>query len=62
MHELIADGTLPDGYATDDGAGLVYRGTELAEVVADKDGPQGYALRRTPGGRVEETVLPTRVL
>jgi peptidase E len=62
MHELIGDGTLPDGYATDDGAGLLYRGTELAEVVADKEGPLGYALRRTPEGEVEETVLPTRVL
>jgi len=62
MHELVGDGTLPDGYATDDGAGLVYRGTELAEVVADREGPRGYALRRTPEGTVEETVLPTRVL
>ena len=62
MHELIGDGTLPDGYATDDGAGLVYRGTELSEVVADREGPQGYALRRVGEGAVEETVLPTRVL
>ena len=27
-HSLIADGTLPDGFATDDGVGLVYRDTE----------------------------------
>ena len=62
MHKLIGDGTLPDGYATDDGAGLVYRGTRLAEVVADKDGPKGYELKRAADGTVTETELPTRVL
>jgi peptidase E len=62
MHELIGNGTLPDGYATDDGAGLVYRGTRLAEVVADKEGPQGYELKRAADGSVIETPLPTRVL
>ncbi|MDT5042164.1 MAG: hypothetical protein QOE51_3149 [Actinoplanes sp.] len=62
MHKLIGDGTLPDGYATDDGAGLVYRGTTLAEVVADQDGPLGYEVRRGPDGTVTETVLPTRIL
>lgn len=62
MHELIGDGTLGDGYATDDGAGLLYRGTELAEVVADREGPRGYELRRAADGSVVETPLPTRVL
>lgn len=62
MHELIGDGTLPDGYATDDGAGLVYRGTELVEVVADREGPLGYELKRGEDGSVLETCLPTRVL
>jgi peptidase E len=62
MHELIGDGTLPDGYATDDGAGLVYRGTRLVEVVADREGPRGYELRRAADGSVTETPLPTRVL
>ena len=62
MHELIGNGTLPDGYATDDGAGLVYRGTRLVEVVADRAGPQGYELKREPDGSVTETVLRTRVL
>ena len=62
MHRLIADGTLGDGYATDDGAGLVYRGTELVDVVADRAGPQGYALRREADGSVTESPLPTRIL
>jgi len=62
MHELIGDGTLGDGYATDDGAGLVYRGTRLVEVVADQEGPLGYELKRSADGTVTETPLPTRVL
>ncbi|MCO8272360.1 peptidase E [Actinoplanes sp. TRM 88003] len=62
MHELIGDGTLGDGYATDDGAGLVYRGTTLSEVVADRPGPLGYQLSRAADGSVTETPLPTRVL
>src|SRR3954463_6681981 len=33
FHRLVADGTLPAGYATDDGAGLLYRGTRLIEAV-----------------------------
>ncbi len=62
MHELIGAGKLGDGYATDDGAGLVYRGTRLAEAVADREGPQGYELKRAADGSVVETPLPTRVL
>jgi len=62
MHELIAAGTLGDGYATDNGAGLVYRGTELHEVVAEREGPRGYELKRAADGSVVETPLPTRVL
>jgi peptidase E len=62
MHELVGNGTLGDGYATDDGAGLVYRGTSLVEVVADQPGPLGYELKRRPDGSVSETPLPTRVL
>lgn len=58
---LIADGTLDDGYATDDGAGLVYRGTELHEVISERDGALGYELRRD-GESACERALPTRVL
>jgi peptidase E len=62
MHELIANGTLGDGYATDEGAGLLYRGTELVEAVADREGPLGYEVKRAADGSVTETPLPTRVL
>jgi hypothetical protein len=62
MHKLIGDGTLPDGYATDNGAGLVFRGIELAEAVTDQEGKFGYRLERNEDGTVTETVLPTRLL
>jgi peptidase E len=58
---LVAEGVLGDGYATDNGAGLVYRGTELHEVIAEHDGALGYEVRRADG-RAVERALPTRVL
>ena len=62
MHEFVGDGTLGDGYATDDGAGLLYRGTTLIEAVADREGPGAYELTRAADGSVGETPLPVRVL
>jgi peptidase E len=62
LHALIGDGTLPDGYATDDGAALVYRGTRLADAVAVRLGPRAYEVTRTAEGAVTEVALPTRVL
>lgn len=61
-HRLIADGTLPDGYAADDGAALVFNGTELAEVVASRPPARGYRVTRGPDGTAIETELPTRYL
>ena len=62
IHRLIAEGVLPDGYATDNGAGLVYRGTELHEAIADRPDVYAYEMTREPAGGVRETRLPTRVL
>jgi peptidase E len=59
---LVADGTLPAGYATDDGVGLVYRGTELAEAVADRPGKAAYRVRRGADGRAVETRVEPRRL
>lgn len=61
-HRLIGDGTLPDGYAADDGVALVFHGTELAEVVASRPAARGYRVIRGPVGEVIETELPTRYL
>jgi dipeptidase E len=59
---LIADGVLPAGYAADDGAALVFHGSELAEVVASRSTARAYRVERGPDGGAIETVLPTRYL
>ena len=59
---LIAEGTIPAGYAADDGAALVFRGTELAEVVASRPDARAYRVERGPDGAAIETELPTRYL
>lgn len=59
-HRLVREG-LPPGYAADDGCGLLFRGTQLAEVVADRDGPRAYRVELA-GGKVRETPLDARCL
>jgi peptidase E len=61
IHRLIADGTLPDGYATDNGAGLVYYGTDLHEAITEKPGARAYEIHRVDD-TARETPLPTRTL
>ena len=62
FHRLVADEVLPAGYATDNGVGLVYRGTEMAEAVAEVVGAGAYHVRRGSDGRVEETRIEPRIL
>jgi peptidase E len=61
FHQYIAEGILPGGYATDDGTGLVYRGTELAEAVAEVPGKGTYRVTLADG-EVHEERLDTRLL
>ncbi len=59
LQKLVGDGTLPDAYATDNGVGLLYRGTRLVEAVSEIAGAGAYAVRRTgPGTVVEERIEP----
>ncbi|MFC7865508.1 Type 1 glutamine amidotransferase-like domain-containing protein [Streptomyces murinus] len=58
IHRLVADGTLPTAHCTDDGVGLVYRGTELVEAVAELPGKGAYVVRREDGRAVEERITP----
>jgi peptidase E len=62
FQKLIADGTLPSGYATDDGVGVVYRGTELVEAVTELDGKAAYFVERGPDGSAVETPIGPRLL
>jgi peptidase E len=63
VHRLVAEGVLPRTYCTDDGVGLVYRDTELAEAVSERRGAAAYVVDRDPvTGAAVETTLPTRLL
>ncbi|WP_375489317.1 Type 1 glutamine amidotransferase-like domain-containing protein [uncultured Jatrophihabitans sp.] len=62
FQSLIADGTLPAGYATDDGAGVLYRGTRFVEAVTESDDKHAYWVERGPDGSAVETTLDTRRL
>jgi peptidase E len=61
FHRFVAEGILPGGYATDDGVGLVYRGTELAEAVTEVRGKGAYQIV-CDGGQVREERIEPRVL
>jgi hypothetical protein len=41
LHSLVGRGVLPAAYTTDDGAGVLYRGTQFVESV-------GYEVIETP--------------
>ena len=56
VHRLVADGTLPVTHCTDDGVGLVYRGTELVEAVSEQAGKAAYVVARDGDTAVEETI------
>jgi peptidase E len=61
IHRLIAEGTLPDGYATENGTGLIFFGTELHDAFTEVPDKTAYSLTRH-GDTVVETALPTRLL
>jgi len=62
FQSLIAAGRLPAGYATDDGVGLLYRGTEMVEALTERDGAGAYFVERGPDGTAIETELPVTSL
>jgi dipeptidase E len=59
---LVAAGELGDGWGADDGAALVFAGTELEEVVASRPHASAIRVERTAGGGVDERRLPARYL
>lgn len=60
-HGLVGVGKLPGGYAIDDGVGLLYRGTEMTEALADIRGRAAYRVIRNADRVWEERIEP-RVL
>ena len=61
IHRLIAEGALPDGYATENGTGLVFIGTELQDAFTEVEGKLAYSLTRD-GSSTREEPLDTRLL
>ncbi len=62
LQRLVAQAVLPTSYATDDGVGLLYRGTRLEEAVADRPDVAAYRVERTSDGSAMETVIEPRRL
>jgi peptidase E len=61
FHKLIADGTLPEGYATDNLVALHYVDDTLHKVIAETSGKYAYHVARTSSG-VQETRIEPEVL
>jgi len=57
----VASGELPPGYALDEGVGLVYEGTELVDVVAERDGQYAWRVEPAADSRAELSVTETRI-
>jgi peptidase E len=53
LHRLVSGGALPAAYATDDGAGVLYRGTEYVGAVAEKADVAAYFVEAVDGEAVE---------
>src|SRR4051794_10041852 len=62
FHRLVADRTLPSGYATDDGAGLLYRGTTFVEALSQRPGVGAYRVEPDQASGAVETKLDVRRL
>jgi peptidase E len=62
LEELIGSGALPDGYAADDGVGLLFEGRTFVEAVASLPGQHAWRVERRKGNSVEETQIRARLL
>ena len=58
----VLRGALPPGYAADDGAALLFAGTEPAECVASRPGARVVRLTLDGSGALSEYELPVRLL
>ncbi|MEC5179885.1 peptidase E [Arthrobacter sp. CG_A4] len=61
VHRLVADGTLGETHCTDDGVGLLYRGTELVEALTEVPDKAAYRVRLEKSGGPTAEVLEERL-
>jgi peptidase E len=57
--EAVRSGAIPPGWAVDDGAALIFRGTELEEVVAARPAARAYAVSAADEQRLDARPLAT---
>jgi peptidase E len=62
LRRMVAEGIVPRSYATDDGVGLHYAGTEFVEAVSDRPDVFAYRVERTTAKDVEEQRIAPRLL
>jgi peptidase E len=61
IQQLVADATIPTSYCTDDGVGVLFRGTEFVEALSEIDGKGAYVVSRDGDTAVEERIEPRRL-
>ena len=60
--EVVGNGGLPDGYAADDGVGLLFTGRELSEAIAVMPETRAFHVERRRGGEAEEIAIRPRLV
>ena len=66
LHRLVAEGSLPTSYATDDSVGILYEGTDPVSVHTDyevdpRTGPAAYRVERDGARALETRLAPGRI-
>lgn len=62
FRELIAAGRLPAGYATEDGVGLLYAGTDLVEAITVLPGRRAWQVTPDGDGSYREQAIIPRLV
>src|SRR5436305_2852164 len=56
--DAIARGVLPDGYAADDGVGLLFEDEQLVRVVSSRPAARAYRVQRGAQGAIRTVIEP----
>jgi peptidase E len=56
--DAIARGIIPDGYAADDGVGLLFEDEQLVRVVSSRPAARAYRVQRSAQGAIRTVIEP----